>query len=80
MTKQGVPLDEYLTEGDGTTRVKVTVVLGVGGAALYVNDTRVAGCKPWGGGRVAHEWTVDALDLSMAMSPAASPAEEARRP
>jgi hypothetical protein len=30
---------------------KVTVVVGPGGYALYVNDLRVAGPKPLGGGR-----------------------------
>ena len=30
---------------------KVTLVVGPGGYALYVNDVRVAGPKPLGGGR-----------------------------
>lgn len=34
-----------------TKRVKIEVVRGVHGhMALYINDYRVAGSKPWGGG------------------------------
>ena len=31
--------------------MKVEIIQGPEGAALYVNDTRVAGPKPWGGGK-----------------------------
>lgn len=45
-------------------KVKVTVVQGPGATpSLYVADKRVAGGKPWGGGRVIAEWSVDAADL-----------------
>lgn len=37
-------------------RHRATIVAGVGGMALYVNDHRVAGPKPWAGGVVRHEW------------------------
>ena len=39
-------------------RAKVEVVRGVHGhMALYVNDIRVAGSKPWGGGHTIHSFS-----------------------
>jgi predicted transcriptional regulator len=38
--------------------ITVEVVAGAGGACLIINDTRVAGPKPWGGGRVTHTFKV----------------------
>jgi len=32
--------------------VNIEIVSGVEGNSLYINDYRVAGPKPWGGGRV----------------------------
>lgn len=34
----------------------IEVVSGVAGPSLYVNDYRIAGEKPWGGGRTTHSW------------------------
>ncbi len=39
--------------------MKVEVVQGVEGASLYIDDVRVAGPKPWGGGKVIHRFEVD---------------------
>lgn len=36
-------------------RVKITIVQGVEGKSCYINDRRVCGNKPWGGGRVIYE-------------------------
>ena len=45
-------------------KVKVTVVRGPTGLlALYVDDVRVAGEKPWGGGAIVKEWMVKREDL-----------------
>lgn len=38
----------------------IFVVDGVEGPSLYVNDFRVAGPKPWGGGPVIAKWTITA--------------------
>lgn len=47
--------------------VDVEVVSGVEGPSLYVGDgstgERVAGPKPWGGGRTTHKFRVRAEDL-----------------
>lgn len=40
-----------------TNAVTITVVNGVEGPSVYINDLRVAGPKPWGGGPVVYEWT-----------------------
>lgn len=45
----GYPKEEY---------VNVCVVWGVEGHSLGIDDRRVAGPKPWGGGKVVHEFTV----------------------
>lgn len=41
-------------------KIKIEVIGGVAGKSLYVNDTRVCGEKPWGGGTVLQEFAVDA--------------------
>ena len=38
--------------------MKITYMLGVEGNSLYINDFRVHGNKPWGGGRVISEWEI----------------------
>lgn len=40
-------------------KVVIEVVAGAEGPCLSVNDTRVAGPKPWGGGKVTHKWQAD---------------------
>lgn len=42
--------------------VKIEIVQGVGGLALYINDWRVCGNKPWGGGRTIKTWTLTDSD------------------
>jgi hypothetical protein len=39
------------------------VVSGVEGPSLYANDYRIAGPKPWGGGKVIHRFEVSDDDL-----------------
>lgn len=41
------------------TKVPIDIVLGVEGLALYINDTRVYGPKPWGGGQYVHGFWVE---------------------
>jgi hypothetical protein len=33
------------------------LVNGVEGDSIYLNDTRICGAKPWGGGSVIKKWT-----------------------
>lgn len=43
--------------------VNIVVIRGVEGPSLYINNFRVAGNKPWGGGDVIAEWNVADDDL-----------------
>lgn len=38
---------------------KFEVISGVEGCCLALDDTRIAGPKPWGGGAVIHVWETD---------------------
>lgn len=42
-------------------------IAGVEGNSIYLNEYRIAGPKPWGGGKVIKEWTVEADDLERAL-------------
>lgn len=47
--------------------VNVHVVSGVEGVSLSINDCRVTGPKPWGGGRIIHSFKVSKTDLYRAL-------------
>lgn len=51
-----------------TDKVKIEIVSGVGGYSVYINDTRVAGPKPWGGGTCVKSWLVDKDSISQAVA------------
>lgn len=53
---------------DGT--VKLELVRGPEGMAVYLNSTRIAGPKPWGGGPITRSWTVRRSDLAAALKAA----------
>lgn len=38
-----------------SNKVKITFVKGVEGYSCYINDKRVCGNKPWGGGKIIYE-------------------------
>lgn len=46
---------------------KLVLVDGVEGPSVYLDDHRIAGPKPWGGGTVVREWTVTERDLRAAL-------------
>ena len=48
--------------------IRVEVISGVEGPCLSVNSLRVAGPKPWGGGRVIHAFDVPKKDIIEAAS------------
>lgn len=48
---------------DRSRWVVIEVVSGVGGLCLAIQDRRVAGPKPYGGGKVIHRWIIGADDL-----------------
>ena len=44
-------------------KIKVEVIKGVEGHSLYVNDYRVLGAKPWGGGELVVGWNTEIKDF-----------------
>ena len=46
---------------------RLTIIEGPEGNSAYLNDRRIAGPKPWGGGTILHEWTVTVQDLQRAV-------------
>lgn len=47
--------------------VLVTLIQGVEGPAIYINNHRIAGPKPWGGGKIVKEWKASAVEIQKAM-------------
>lgn len=58
--------------------VYCTLVSGVEGNALYINDIRVVGPKPWGGGQVVWERAVRVSSLRESLRAALPESLEAR--
>lgn len=48
-------------------KVECYVVSGVEGPSLAIADHRVAGPKPWGGGKIMHKWTADKRFILLAL-------------
>lgn len=44
-------------------KVKVEIVNGCEGKSIYIDDIRVAGSKPWGGGYTEKMWMVDKKNI-----------------
>lgn len=47
--------------------VTIKCVSGVEGKSLYLNDTRIAGPKPWGGGHILWEMKTTIRDIELAV-------------
>jgi len=43
--------------------ISIEVVSGVEGPSLYINQYRIVGNKPWGGGKVLQSWKIKAKEL-----------------
>lgn len=48
-------------------QARIEIVDGVEGMSLYINDERVAGPKPWGGGPTIKTFTADANRIAEAL-------------
>jgi len=44
-------------------KIRIEIIAGVEGDCLSINDYRVCGPKPWGGGIVKKQWRVRRGDL-----------------
>lgn len=51
-------------------KIKVELVNGCEGKSIYINDYRVAGSKPWGGGRTEQTWVADKKRVIQALDKA----------
>lgn len=47
---------------------ELSIISGVEGKCISLNDYRIAGGKPWGGGKVLQTWEVTLADLKEAIS------------
>lgn len=52
---------------------KLELINGVEGDSVYLNDFRIAGPKPWGGGTTLKSWKVSTKDLETALGRSANP-------
>ncbi len=43
--------------------IKLTLVTGVSGRSVYLDDERVWGEKPWGGGSITGEWQLPVSEI-----------------
>lgn len=48
-------------------KVKIEVIEGVEGWCLAINDRRVCGPKPWGGGKVIKKWDAGLSEIFTAL-------------
>jgi len=48
-------------------KIKVTIVRGIGGLTVLLNDYRICGPKPWGGGTLVNEWEVDKTEIDIGL-------------
>jgi hypothetical protein len=44
-------------------KINIVYCKGSSGGSLYINDFRVSGSKPWGGGTTIKEWDISLKDL-----------------
>jgi hypothetical protein len=48
-------------------KITIDVVTGVEGPSVYINDHRVAGSKPWGGGKIVYKFDTTWSELKRAL-------------
>lgn len=48
-------------------RYPIEIIQGVEGFCIGLNNYRIAGPKPWGGGTVVKQWHISAADLRRAI-------------
>lgn len=65
--KDAVPIPPKAKNTTSGKTVEMALVRGVEGYAIYLENYRIAGSKPWGGGEVIASWQVDSKDILKAM-------------
>lgn len=58
-----------LAQSPAAAKVRLEIVRGSEGLALYLDDQRIAGPKPWGGGKALHCFMVDRAELHALTKP-----------
>ena len=48
--------------------VKIVLCKGVEGNSIYIDNHRICGPKPWGGGKIIQEWTGKRRDVLEALN------------
>lgn len=61
--KETLKRSRLISEG----KSKIILVQGVAGDSLYLNDHRIAGPKPLGGGELIKEWIISIKDVFAAL-------------
>ena len=56
-----------LNQNKMTEEITIKLVNGVEGNSIYLNDTRICGSKPWGGGSLVKEWTTSIWEIERAL-------------
>lgn len=46
---------------------EIAIVNGVAGNSISLNEYRIAGPKPWGGGTVEKKWIINSRDIAEAL-------------
>jgi hypothetical protein len=49
--------------GNENMKSKIELINGAEGLSLYIDDFRICGPKPWGGGTVIASWDIDLKEL-----------------
>lgn len=57
----------------------IELVSGVEGECIVVNGTRIAGPKPWGGGKIVKTWKVDPYGIAALATECKTEIEEIRQ-
>lgn len=57
----------YEVVSDNDRTITIEVVKGIEGNSLYINNKRISGNKPWGGGRVLHVFKTTEKEIHKAI-------------
>lgn len=45
--------------------MKIEIIKGVEGLCIGIDDRRICGPKPWGGGKVINSWEIEPTDIPL---------------
>lgn len=59
---------QYQTSESRNRKIEVYIVSGVEGPSVYINNYRICGNKPWGGGKVIHKFSTGIKEINIALN------------